>query len=109
MPGIERFHAGTTNDMTKEQIPEPFEHPAKPEQPTTGFDEGQGNREVFPEDQNIGRFSEGQEELPDADPEKHVDGRFSEGQEELPDSDPEKHAERRFSEGQDAQPPSINP
>jgi hypothetical protein len=109
MHGIEGIRSGTTTDMTNEPIPEPFEHPAKPEQPTEGFDEGQGAREAFPEDEEVGRFSEGQEELPEVDPEKQVEGRFSEGQEELPEEDPEKHIEGRFSEGQDAQPPSINP
>jgi hypothetical protein len=109
MHGIEGNRSGTTRDMTNEPIPEPFEHPAKPEQPTEGFDEGQSAPEVFPEDEQVGRFSEGQEELPEADPEKHIEGRFSDGQEELPEEDPEKHIERRFSEGQDAQPPSINP
>jgi hypothetical protein len=95
--------------MTNEPIPEPFEHPAKPEQPEEGFDEGQSNREAFPDDERVGRFSEGQEELPEADPEKHIEGRFSEGQEELPEDDPEKHIERRFSEGQDEQPPGVTP
>jgi len=94
--------------MSNEPIPEPTEHPAKPEQPREGFDEGQGDRADFPEDERVGRFSEGEELLPDS-PEKHHHGRFSEGQEELPEEDPEKHVERRFSEGQDAQPPSINP
>jgi hypothetical protein len=94
--------------MSNEPIPEPFEHPAKPEQPEDGFAEGQDAPEIFPEDERVGRFSEGEEELPDS-PEKHHHGRFSEGQEELPEEDPEKHVERRFSEGQDEQPPNLNP
>jgi hypothetical protein len=94
--------------MTNEPIPEHTGHPAEPEQPETGFDEGQGAREAFPEDERIGRFSEGEEELPDS-PEKHRRGRFSKGQEELPEADPEKHLERRFSEGQDEQPPGVTP
>jgi hypothetical protein len=94
--------------MTNEPIPEPTEHPAQPEQPEDGFEEGQGAREVFPEDERVGRFSEGEEILPDS-ADKHHHGRFSEGQEDLPEEDPEKHVERRFSEGQDAQPPSVNP
>jgi hypothetical protein len=94
--------------MTNQPIPEPFEHPAKPEQPEEGFDEGQSNRVAFPEDERVGRFSQGEEELPDS-PEKHRRGRFSEGQEELPEQDPEKHLERRFSEGQDEQPPAVTP
>ena len=94
--------------MTNEPTPEPFEHPASPEQPTEGFDEGQSNREEFPDDKRVGRFSAGEEELPDS-PEKHHRGRFSEGQEDLPEEDPEKHVERRFSEGQDEQSPGVTP
>jgi hypothetical protein len=84
---------------------DPSEHPAKPEQPDGGFATGEENREEFPEDDDVGRFSEGQEDLPGGDPEKVHHGRFSEGQEELPEEDPEKHEERRFSEGQDMEPP----
>jgi hypothetical protein len=43
------------------------------------------------------------------DLEKHHHGRYSEGQEELPEEDPEKHEERRFSEGQDHEPPGLTP
>jgi hypothetical protein len=35
-----------------------------------------------------------------------MEGRFSEGQEQLPDS-PEKHVERRFNEGQEISPEST--
>ena len=83
--------------------------PADPEQEGPGFAEGQADPEAFPEDERVGRFSEGQEETGDEDPQKHHHGRFSEGQEELPEEDPEKHEERRFSEGQDEQPPGIVP
>lgn len=81
------------------------EHPAKPEQPEDGFAEGEANPSEHPEDEAVGRFSEGQEDLPEDDPEKIHHGRFSEGQEELGEDDPEKHEERRFSEGQDDLPP----
>jgi len=94
--------------MTNEPVPDPFEHPASPEQPREGFAEGQSDRDAFPENERVGRFSEGEEELPDT-AEKHQRGRFSEGQEELPEADPEKHLERRFSEGQDEQPPGVTP
>jgi hypothetical protein len=88
---------------------DPNEHPAKPEQPQQGFGEGQAEPEEFPEDAAVGRFSEGQEDLPEADPEKIQHGRFSEGQEELAEEDdPEKHEERRFSEGQDMEPPGYS-
>jgi hypothetical protein len=86
---------------------DPSEHPAKPEQPAEGFGEGQDNPEEFPEDEEVGRFSEGQEDLPDTEDEKLHHGRFSEGQEDLPEEDPEKHEERRFSEGQDEEPPGY--
>jgi hypothetical protein len=88
--------------VSNEPTPEPLEHPAAPEQPEDGFAEG----EASPEEETVGRFSEGEELLPDS-PEKHHHGRFSEGQEELPEADPEKHEERRFSEGQDHQPPGA--
>jgi hypothetical protein len=79
------------------------DHPADPEQPLqSGFAEGQADPEEFPLDEKVGRFSKGQEELGEDDPEKHVKGRFSEGQEELGDEDPEKHIQGRFDEGQDA-------
>ena len=85
------------------------DRPAGPEQPVDGFAEGEASPEVFPEDEKVGRFSEGQEELPEEDFEKQHHGRFSEGQEELPEEDPQKHEERRFSEGQDHQPPGVTP
>jgi hypothetical protein len=64
--------------MTNEPIPEPTEHPAKPEQPTDGFEEGQAAREAFPEDERVGRFSEGEEALGEDDPEKQRKGHFDE-------------------------------
>jgi hypothetical protein len=83
--------------------------PADPEGPGSGFAEGQADPDAYPEDEQSGRFSEGQEELDEEDPEKHHHGRFSEGQEELDEDDPEKHEQGRFSEGQDEQPPGIVP
>jgi hypothetical protein len=77
------------------------DHTADPEQPAeAGFAEGQANPEEFPEDERVGRFSEGQEELADDGLHK---GRFSEGQEELGEEDPEKHYGGRFDEGQEAE------
>jgi hypothetical protein len=70
---------------------DPNEHPGQPEQPKEGFAEGEDNPEAFPEDEKLHR------------------GRFSQGQEELPPEDPEKHEERRFSEGQDEEPPGYTP
>ena len=78
-------------------------HPGGPEQPEGGFAEGQADPQDYPEEEHIGRFSEGQEDLGEEDPEKHHEGRFSEGQEELGEEDPEKHIKGDFSEGQDSE------
>jgi hypothetical protein len=79
------------------------DHTADPEQPAPaeGFAEGQADPEAFPQDEKVGRFSKGQEDLGAEDPEKHHKGRFSEGQEELGEEDPEKHIQGRFDEGED--------
>ena len=95
--------------MSDQSTPGATDRPAGPEQPDDGFAEGEASPEVFPEDEEVGRFSEGQEDLPEEDFEKQHHGRFSEGQEELAEADPEKHEERRFSEGQDHQPPGVTP
>ena len=73
------------------------------------FARGEDSPAEFPEEEREGRFSTGQEDVPEPDAKQHHHGRFSEGEEELPDSDPEKHAERRFSEGQDDTPPEVKP
>ena len=78
-------------------------HPADPEQPEEGFAEGQADPAEYPEEEHIGRFSEGQEDLGEDDPEKHHEGRFSEGEEELGEEDPEKHIRGQFGEGQDSE------
>ena len=78
--------------------PDRPDHTADPEQPDeAGFAEGQADPEEFPEEERVGRFSEGQEELDDDEVHK---GRFSEGQEELGEDDPEKHYQGRFDEGE---------
>jgi hypothetical protein len=64
------------------------------ERHTGSFAEGESDPEEYPEDENLGRFSEGQETEEDSD---HV-GRFSEGEEELGEDDPEKHREGHFDE-----------
>ncbi len=80
------------------------DHTADPEQPgpEEGFGAGQEDPEEFPQDEEVGRFSEGQEELGEADPEKHRKGRFSEGQEDLGEEDPEKRVQGRFDEGEES-------
>jgi hypothetical protein len=67
------------------------------------FSEGLDDRSRFPEDEHEGRFSFGQERIPD-DEEKLRHGRFSYGEEVLPDDDPEKHIEGHFSDGLDTLP-----
>ena len=87
----------------------PAERPADPDQPHGGFAAGEAHPADHDDEDHVGRFSEGQEELGEEDPEKQHHGRFSEGQEELGEDDPEKHVEGRFSTGQDAQPPGTVP
>jgi hypothetical protein len=101
--------AGINRGRRNEMSTDPNDRPAGPEQPNEGFAEGEDNPAEFPEDEKVGRFSEGVEELPADEPEKLHHGRFSEGVEELPEDEPEKHEERRFSEGQDSEPPGITP
>ncbi len=79
---------------------DPNEHPAQAEQPHHGFAEGEEDPKKYPEDRTVGRFSEGEEDLPENAPEKLRHGRFSEGEEQLPEDTPEKEEEGRFSEGQ---------
>ena len=62
--------------------------------PHGSFAEGQADPDDNPEDERLGRFSDGQAH-PIGDEEA---GRFSEGVEALDDADPEKHAEGRFSD-----------
>ena len=60
------------------------DRPAKPEQPGEGgFEEGS---ETQPDDEHVGQFSEGNEQLPHDEDDV---GRFSEGQEELPNEERE--------------------
>jgi hypothetical protein len=85
---------------------DPSEHPER----DPDFARGQDEPEEHPAEERHGRFSTGEEELPEElDREKQEHGRFSEGQEELGEEDPEKHVERRFSEGQDETPPEVKP
>lgn len=89
---------------------DPNERPGGADQEHGDFAEGEDDRVAFPEEERVGRFSEGQEEIGSEDPEKLHHGRFSsEDQEDLPEEDPEKHREGRFSEGQDSEPPNYTP
>jgi hypothetical protein len=53
--------------------------------------------DVMHEHRSQGRFSQGQEQLPDT-PEKERVGRFSDGEEQLPDTPAKEHV-GEFSEG----------
>ena len=76
--GVSRYERRRRVQMSADRP----DHTADPEQPLSpGFAEGQADPEAFPEDERVGRFSEGQEDLGDEDPEKHIQGRFDEGQE----------------------------
>ena len=79
------------------------EHPAKPEQTDEGFETGYDQRRDTPEEQLEPNFARGISAEPPGG-ERH--GRFSTGEEELPEDDPEKNVERRFSEGIEESPTS---
>ena len=79
------------------------EGPARSEQTDEGFETGYDQERDTAEEQLEPNFARGiaDEDLPGT--ERH--GRFSEGQEELPET-PDKNVERRFSEGIERSPTS---
>ena len=79
------------------------EHPARPEQVHEGFQTGYDQERDTPEEELEPNYARGISD--EAAPGTQKRGRFSEGQEELPDS-PEKEVERRFSEGTERSPTS---
>jgi hypothetical protein len=77
------------------------EQPIQPEIPRSRFALGMAH---YPPDMaqlRLGRFSDGSQTRLTPPAGLHR-GRFSEGQEILGDADPEKHIRRRFSEGMEA-------
>jgi hypothetical protein len=72
------------------------ERPIQPEIPRSRFALGMARYPSDLEQLRLGGFCDGQETLPRIGLHR---GRFSEGQESLGDADPEKHIRRRFSEG----------
>jgi hypothetical protein len=58
------------------------------------FAEGESDPDQHPEDEHVGTFAEGEANPED---EERV-GRFSEGEEELGEDDPEKHREGSFGD-----------
>ena len=89
--------------MADERIP-PHEHPAQPEQIDSGFEEGSDHKPDSPEEDLEPDFARGVRQGPESELESK--GRFSEGQEELPETE-DKVIERRFSEGQEESPDSV--
>ena len=79
------------------------EHPADPDQVNEGFETGYDQRRDTPEEQEEPNFARGISQEP---PGGERRGRFSTGEEELPEADPEKNVERRFSEGIERDPTS---
>ena len=79
-------------------------HPAKPEQKDDdGFERGYDQQRDTPEEELEPNFARGISQEPPGG-ERH--GRFSTGEEQLPEEDPEKNVERRFSEGVEESPTS---
>ncbi len=78
-------------------------HRAGPDQPDSGFAEGIGRTPDAPDEEQEPDFARGERTRPDEDP--AVQGKFSRGQEQLPEDLPEKTVERRFSEGIEQLPP----
>ncbi len=95
-------HERTAEEAAAERLQD--KHPADPEQTREGFETGYDQRRDTPEEELPPNFARGiSAEPPGAD--RH--GRFSTGEEELPESDPEKNVERRFSEGIERDPTST--
>ena len=96
--------ARTAEEAAAERLE--HEHPARPEQThAEGFEQGYDQKRDTPEEELGPNFARGisHEEAPGT--ERH--GRFSTGEEELPEEDPEKNVERRFSEGIERDPTST--
>jgi hypothetical protein len=94
------------DDTTREAAEERalHEHPAKPEQThDEGFEQGYDQQRDTPEEELEPNFARGISQEPPGG-ERH--GRFSTGEETLPEDDPEKNVERRFSEGIERDPTS---
>jgi hypothetical protein len=79
------------------------EHGAAPEQVDEGFGTGGERQAEPPEQEREPNFARGH--TADDDPAAKHKGRFSEGEEELPDS-PEKNVEGRYSRGIEESPTS---
>jgi hypothetical protein len=79
------------------------ELPVQPEIPRSRFALGQAHYPSDLETLRLGQFCDGQRTRTPLAGRPHR-GRFSQGQEVLGDADPEKHIRRRFSEGMETNP-----
>jgi hypothetical protein len=89
---------------TDVKFPTDHSHPAVPEQYNESFARGQTELPQDPATQPGPDFARGITE--DDGPHSHEIGRFSRGQEQLPDDHPDKLVEGSFSDGLD-QPPTT--
>jgi hypothetical protein len=102
MEGPDRAsEAGERDDALEEKLE--HKHPARPEQPDSGYAEGVDAKPDTPEEELEPDFARGVRTGPEEDVEVHR--RFSEGIEQKPDT-PDKTVERRFSEGIEESPTS---
>jgi hypothetical protein len=85
-------------DQMSDRAHVPQELSFQPEIPRSRFALGQARYPRDLETLRLGQFSDGQRTRAPVTTAKHR-GRFSEGQELLGDADPEKRIRRRFSEG----------
>ena len=102
-------HRDETERTTEEAVEERalHRHPADPEQVHEGFETGYDQERDTPEEELGPNFARGIAPTADLPEDEQRHGRFSTGEEELPESDPEKNVERRFSEGIERDPTST--
>ena len=96
----------TENRTTEEAAAEEpdHRHPARPEQYNESFARGQTQLPHDPATEPGPNFARGI--AAEDGPHGEDEGRYSRGEEALPDTDPEKHIERRFSQGSERSPTS---
>ncbi len=86
--------------MRDDRSPQPAGRRRIPEIPRSRFALGQARAETYEQMLRLGSFGEGMQRDPGS-PRRDHRGRFSEGQELLGDADPEKHIRRGFAAGMD--------
>jgi hypothetical protein len=80
------------------------EHPADSQQVNEGFETGYDQVRDTPEERRGSNFARGNSD--EVAPGTERKGRFSTGEETLPEDDPENTVQRRFSEGIEERPKS---